>query len=84
MAYALARHRIEPGIGSGSFLHQRRFGMLARIGFVQAVLIRQQHQQVGGQQTGHHSRQRVVVAKFDLLRGYRVVLVDDRHYAEIE
>ena len=51
---------------------------------VQAVLVRQQHEQARAQQHGDLGGERVVVAERDLVRGGRVVLVHDRHDAPAE
>ena len=45
---------------------------------VETLLVGQQHQQARTEQHGNLRCQGVVVAKGDLLRGRRVVLVDDR------
>ena len=50
----------------------------SRIGVVEAVDVRQQHQRVGADQMGDKGREPVVVAEPDLVGGDRVVLVDDR------
>ena len=44
----------------------------------------EQHEQVGGEQVGDERGQAVVVAEADLVVGDGVVLVDDRHHAELE
>ena len=44
----------------------------------------EQHEQVGGDQVGDERGQAVVVAEADLVVGDGVVLVDDRHHAEVE
>ncbi|BEU66124.1 hypothetical protein MAFF301069_06790 [Ralstonia pseudosolanacearum] len=58
--------------------------MLARIGGVQATLIRQDDQRIAFDQVGDQRAQRIVVAELDLVGDDRVVLVDDRHHAEAQ
>jgi hypothetical protein len=57
---------------------------LAGIAVVQAVHIRQQDQRVCPGHVGDERRQPVVVAEPDLVRGDRVVLVDDRDGLQLE
>ncbi len=59
---------------------------LARVAVVQAVDVGEQHQQRRADQVGQHRGQAVVVAKrgHQLIDADRVVLVDDRHRAELE
>ena len=57
-------------------------GVLVRIGGIEAIDVRERHAQVGRNQAAHKRRQRVVVAKLDLVDGNGVVLVDDRHHAQ--
>ncbi len=66
------------------FVDEARIGMLARIGGVQASLIRQDDQRVALDQVGDQRTQRVVVAELDLVGDDRVVLVDDRHHAQAQ
>ena len=58
-------------------------GILVRIGGVEAIDVRERHAQIGRNQAAHKRRQRVVVAKLDLIDGDGIVLVDDRHHAEL-
>jgi hypothetical protein len=58
--------------------------VLARVGRVQALLVGQDDQRIGLDQVGHQRAQRVVVAELDLVVDDRVVLVDDRHHAQLE
>ncbi len=46
--------------------------------------VREQKQPVGSDQTRHQRRQRVIVAEPQLVDGHRVVLIHDRHNAELE
>ena len=61
-----------------------RGGVEARVGGVEAVDVGQQHQQVGADHRRDLRGEAVVVAVADLVGGDRVVLVDDRHDAEVE
>ena len=58
--------------------------LLVRIGTVEPVDVRQQHQAVRAGHLRHACRQAIVVAVADLGRGHRVVLVDHRQRAELE
>ena len=58
-------------------------GVLVRIGGVEAVDVRERHAQIGRNQAAHEGRERVVVAKFDLIDGNGIVLVDDRYHAQL-
>ena len=51
---------------------------------VERVDVGQQHQPVGPHDVGDERGEAVVVAEADLVGGHRVVLVDDRHDAELE
>ena len=62
---------------------QRRGRVDARIGAVEAVDVRQQHQQIGADEHRHLRRQEVVVAEGDLVGRGRVVLVDHRHHPPV-
>ncbi len=66
----------------GHHRHVAGGGVLPRIGGVETVDVRQQHQQVGADHLGHAGGQAVVVAVADFLGGDRVVLVDHRRDAE--
>ena len=57
--------------------------VLMRIGGIEAGDVGQRHAQVGRNQAAHERRQRVVVAELDLVDGNGVVLVDDRHHAQL-
>ena len=54
-----------------------------RIGGIEAIDVRERHAQIGRNQAAHKRRQRVVVAKLNLIDGNGVVLVDDRHHAKL-
>ena len=56
-----------------------RAGIAARVGGVEAIHIRQQHQQVRPGQLRGSRRQPVVVAVANFLGGHRVVLIDHRY-----
>ena len=58
-------------------------GILVRIGGVEAIDVRERHAQIGRNQAAHKRRQRVVVAKLDLIDGDGIVLVDDRHHTQL-
>ena len=58
-------------------------GVLVRIGGIEAIDVRERHAQIGRNQAAHKRRQRVVVAKLDLVDGDGIVLVDDRHHAQL-
>ena len=62
----------------------RRGGVLARVGGVEPVDVRQQDQRVGAGHLGDAGGQPVVVAEADLGGGDGVVLVDDGDAAELE
>ena len=55
-----------------------------RIGVHQPGRVGEQDQQIGADELGHQRGDAVVVAEADLVVGDRVVLVDDRHDAELE
>ena len=59
-------------------------GVALGVGGVEAVDVGQQHQRIGADHLGHAGGQPVVVAEADFRRGHRVVLVDDRHGAELQ
>ena len=63
---------------------RRAAGSSARVGGVEPVDVGEQHQHVGAGHARHLRRQPVVVAVADLVGGHGVVLVDDRHHAEVE
>ena len=54
-----------------------------RIGGIEAVNVGQRHTQVRRNQAAHEGRERIVVAELDLVDGDGIVLVDDRHHAEL-
>ena len=56
----------------------------AGVGGEQAGGVGEQHEQVGADQVGDEGGEAVVVAEADLVVGDGVVLVDDRHDAEVE
>ena len=58
-------------------------GVLMRIGSIETIDVRERHAQIGRNQAAHKRRQRVVVAKLDLVDGDGIVLVDDRHHAQL-
>ena len=55
-----------------------------RVGGEHAGGVGEQHEQVGVDEVGDERGEPVVVAEADLVVGHRVVLVDDRHDAELE
>jgi len=77
-----AEHR---GVEPGDRVNQRR-EFIVRVAVVQTVDVREQHQQRGADEVGHHGGQAVVVAKggHQLVDAHRVVFVDDRHGPELE
>ena len=58
-------------------------GVLVRIGGIEAIDVRERHAQIGRDQAAYKRRQRVVVAKLDLIDGNGIVLVDNRHHAQL-
>ena len=50
----------------------------------QALLVREQHQQICLDQIGHHCRQGIVITKPQLITGHGVILIHDRHNAELQ
>ena len=83
-AAGTARHFLQFGITGHSVLHQRSIRRLARIGGIQARLIRQDDQCIGLDQIGHQRAQRIVVAEADFVDGDGVVFVDDGDGVEVE
>ncbi len=79
-----AGHGFEAAIIGASFLDQGGRRIKARIGAVEAGLVGKNDQRLGLHQIGHQRPQRIVVAELDLVGDHRVVLVDDRHHAQIE
>ena len=59
-------------------------GVDARVGGEQARRVGEQDEHVGGDEVGDEGGDAVVVAEADLVVGDGVVLVDDRHAAELE
>ena len=59
-------------------------GVEAGIGGEQPGRVGEQHEQVGADEVGDQRGEAVVVAEADLVVGDGVVLVDDRHDAELE
>src|SRR5664279_3340466 len=49
---------------------------------VESIDIREQYEHIGAHEHGDEGCQTVIVAKADLVGGYRVVLVDDRQNLE--
>ena len=81
---AAAGERLERGVDLDDLLDQRRLGVEPGIGGEQPRGVGEQHQQVGGDEVRHQRGEPVVVAVADLVVGDGVVLVDDRHHAEVE
>ena len=73
-----ARHFFQARIAGTSFLNQLRHWILTRIGRVQAFLVGHDHQRIGFDQVGDQGRQGIVIAKFNFIRHYRVILINDR------
>ena len=65
--------------GVGDLAHELRTAVRPRVGGVQALLVREEDQEVGAQHDGHLRGQHVVVAEADLVGGRGVVLVDHRN-----
>jgi len=63
---------------------KRRTGLAVRIGAVQPLDVRQQHQAVRARHLRDARGQAIIVAVADLGGGHRVVLVDHRQRAERE
>ena len=63
-------------------MHRAR--RLTRVRGIEPVDIRQQHQKVGADHRRHTGGQPVIVAEADFGCRHRVVLVDNRHRAELE
>ena len=59
-------------------------GVEAGVGGEQPGRVGEQHEQVGVEEVGDQRGEAVVVAEADLVVGDGVVLVDDRHHAELE
>ena len=70
------------GVISRTSWMKRAPGRALRVGAVEPVDVREQHQAVGRGHLRHARRQAVVVAVADLGGRHRVVLVDDRQRAE--
>ena len=88
-ARGIAGRRVAPHghdlVGDALHHRQMRRGrVLARVGGVEPVDIRQQDQRIGAGHLGDAGGQPVVVAEADLGGGDRVVLVDDGDAAELE
>ena len=66
------------------FMDQLRIRVLMGIAVVQAVNIRQEDQQLRPCCGGHHSGKGVIIAHGDLLRGNRVILVDDGQGSQLQ
>ncbi len=65
-------------------LDELRVGILVRICCVQAIDIRQQQEAVGTRHLRYACSQPVVISISNLGRGHRVILIDDRHGAELQ
>ena len=79
-----AGQRLEGLVDLDDLLDERRRRVEAGIGGEQAGGVGEQHEQVGVDQVGDERGEAVVVAEADLVVGDGVVLVDDRHDAELE
>ena len=79
-----AGHLFQLGSASGRAIDEARVRVLARIGGIQALLVRQDHQGVRLDQVRHQRAQRVVVTELDLVVDDRIVLVDDRQHAMLQ
>ena len=79
-----ARERLERGVDLDDLLDERRFGVEARIGGEQSAVSVSSTQQVGADEVRDERGEPVVVAVADLVVGDGVVLVHDRHDAELE
>ena len=80
MADLHALERLEVG----DLLHERRAGVRARVAGVEAVGVGEQDEPVRADEHRDLRGEEVVVAEGDLVGGRRVVLVDDRHDAEVQ
>jgi hypothetical protein len=78
-----AGHALQRRVAGARLVHELGRG-LARVGRVQALLVGQDHQQVGFDQVGHQRAQGVVVAHLDLVGDHGVVFVDDRQHVVFE
>ena len=74
--------RTERRVGDGVAARERLRSGLGGMRAVDAVRLRQQHEQPRTEQHRHLRRERVVVAEGDLVGRRRVVLVDHRDHAE--
>ena len=76
--------RLERVVDLDDLLDERGLGVEAGVAGEQAGLVGEQHQQVGADQVGDEGGHAVVVAEADLVVRDGVVLVDDRHHAQLE
>ena len=81
---AILRQRVEVVVHPLHRGDQAGVGVAAGVAVVQAVDVRQQHQQIGGDGGRHRRRQGIVVADDDLIGGDGVVLVEDRQRAQLQ
>ena len=79
-----AGDRLERGVDLDDLLDERRVGVEPRIGGEQPGGVGEQHEHVGADEVRDERGEPVVVAVADLVVGDGVVLVDDRHHAEVE
>ena len=80
MPPAAAEHRVV----GGDLLDERGGGVDAGVGGEQPRRVGEQHEHVGGDEVGDEGGDAVVVAEAELVGGDGVVLVDDRHAAQLE
>ena len=78
------RHLPQRPVDLEDLLDQRRFRVEARIGGEDAGGVGEEHQQVGADEVREEGGDAVVVAEAQAGVGQRVVLVDDRHHAQLQ
>ena len=75
---------LERVVDLEDLLDERRVGVEPRVGGEHAGRVGEHHEQVGVDEVGDERGEPVVVAEADLVVGDGVVLVHDRHHAEVE
>ena len=80
----VARERENTRVDDRDGLNELGIRVTARVTVIQAVDVREQDQQIRRDGRRYDCRERIVVADDDLIRGDRVVLVDDRQCAELK